>query len=159
MPERKEKSANQEKYQLTWSVSATLGSAGSPQSVSTDSYVAEESSIADEVASIERAEAAEEEPVVATSHYGSGGYPPMDEGYMGSFHSSPKKSRFTKPSMSMSPKEMRILALVAWSTVSAVGAGLIGVGPGSVMVFRFAVLGGVWAGVSALLWFLTSRLS
>jgi hypothetical protein len=157
MPERKERASSQEKFKLSWSMPATttvMSTLGGVQQINADGNevpVTEEVAAIEQLGGVEQLGAAEPSP--------DQGYPPVEDGYMESFRSSPKKLGKFGVAPSLSKSQLMIASLIAWSTLSGVGAILIGMEAGPAMALHLEALGGVWAAISAVLWFLPSKLN
>jgi len=89
----------------------------------------------------------------------NGEYPSIDERALKTFHTSPKSRGRFFPSSGPLPSWARIGALAGWSCVAIAGAALIVSSSGLLASVRLAELGGVWAAVSALLWFIPAKLA
>ena len=85
--------------------------------------------------------------------------PLVDERSWKIFHTSPKSNGRPAGSHAPSGGVVRIGALLGWSGAAAVGAGLIMMNPGTMLVLRMGVLGAAWAGISAAIWFLVGKLA
>jgi hypothetical protein len=160
MPERKERASSQEKFKLTWSMPATttvMSTVGAVQQITPDGNASDEVLVAEEVDAIAQGGEVEQlEPVESSPE--PAGYRPIDDAYMESFHSSPKKLGKFGFTLDLSKNQLKVVSLVAWSTISVVGAALIGKEAGPAVTLHLAALGGVWAAISAILWFLPSKL-
>jgi len=68
-----------------------------------------------------------------------------------------KKSVASKP-WSISPVRLRLAGVSGWSAVAAVGAIVLATRAGPFPGTQLGILGGVWVGISALVWFLVGKL-
>lgn len=167
MTEAKQSTASMEKFEFKWSTTAKSEKpAEASISASLPPFEPIEYSVESVVqveAPLEVVEEALPEPMatVEPSHRMES-YPPVDEGSLGSFRSSPKfGKRLSLPSLpSIQPKmKLRIAGVGAWSAVAGVGAGEIVINAGSTFLPKLGILGGVWGAITVAIWFLSGKLS
>jgi len=72
-------------------------------------------------------------------------------------HSGEIKHR-TQKSQGISPPTLRLAGVAGWSAIAAAGAVVLASRAGPFPGVQLGVLGGVWVGISVLVWFLAGKL-
>jgi len=83
-------------------------------------------------------------------------YPGIDEASLKAFRSSPKSKQKLPTAHNFSLGMIRLPAIAGWTMVAGIGGVMVAMDPGSMV--RLTELGGVWACVTAAIWFLPSKL-
>jgi hypothetical protein len=181
MTTSQERKPSRERYQFTWSTSTAQSVRSVAETVSTinpegympeptafrqpEDLMAEEQEVFEEP-DIEVAEVVQPvEPqvvdlsAVEVQRSAAEKYPPIDEGSMYTFRSASKAGLKSFTGLKLSASQLRIAGLAGWSIVAGGGAIALLVGPGPILGLRLGAIGGVWAAVSALVWFLPGKLT
>jgi hypothetical protein len=69
-----------------------------------------------------------------------------------------KQKAVASGSLKFSPTKLRLAGVSGWSAVAAVGAIVLATRAGPFPGTQLGILGGVWLGISALVWFLVGKL-
>jgi hypothetical protein len=156
MPESTARRSSHEKYQFTWAVTSEQSAKAAVAEASVvdqavpsafDSSV--ENGPAEPVDQLVDAIGAEQATPKAIH---------LDEGTWKTFHNSPKSKRRSGSASPGLSVRARIGAIAGWSCLAGTGAVLILMNPGTILALRLSVLGAAWAGISAAVWVLPSKL-
>jgi hypothetical protein len=168
MTEAKASTASAEKFEFKWSSSkpANQSVAAGPTGAPLPAFEPYEYSVETALDESVPEEFVEPEPVermatVVPSHSAESYPPPIDEGALGSFRSSPKSGRkLTLPSVSI-PQNMklRLLGVGGWSAIAVVGASTLVLNAVPTLVPKLGILAGVWGAISVGIWFLLGKLT
>jgi len=156
MPESTARRSSHEKYQFTWAVTSQQSAMPAveetgvgDQAVSTAFDPPVENGPTEPVDQLVDAMGAEQEAPNAIH---------LDEGTWKTFHNSPKSKRRSSSASAGLSVRVRIGAIAGWSCLAGTGAVLILMNPGTILALRLGVLSAAWAGISAAIWVLPSKL-